>query len=93
MKIRKEKIFGVRRIQIELLRHHDLKLAMRTTHRVVVRHNLNHFVRKARRNRGFIRYEKQIPGERVQLDVFKEDLGLYQYTAMDDCTCFRVLDL
>lgn len=93
LKIRKEKRFGVRRIQIELIRHHGLKLAMRTIHRVLIRHKVNHFARKARRNRGFIRYEKEIPGERVQLDVFKVAPGVYQYTAIDDCTRYRVLDL
>ena len=38
-----------------------------------------------------IRYAKEIPGERVQVDVCKIDNGIYQYTAVDDCSRFRVM--
>jgi hypothetical protein len=37
------------------------------------------------------RYAKEIPGERVQMDTCKIAPGLYQYTAIDDCTRIRVL--
>ena len=93
LKIRKEKRFGVRRIQTELRRHYDLKFALGTIHRVLIRHNINRFKHKAKPRRQFKRYQKNIPGERVQLDVFKVAPGIYQYTAIDDCTRFRVLDL
>lgn len=39
------------------------------------------------------RYQKPIPGERVQMDTMKIAPGLYQYTAIDDCTRLRVLGL
>lgn len=34
-----------------------------------------------------------MPGDRVQMDVCKIKPGLYQYTAVDDCTRYRVLGL
>ena len=43
--------------------------------------------------KGQKRYAKEIPGERVQMDTCKIAPGLYQYTAIDDCTRIRVLAL
>lgn len=34
-----------------------------------------------------------IPGDRVQLDTCKIAPGCYQYTAVDDCTRYRVLGI
>ncbi|WP_305953316.1 integrase core domain-containing protein [Emticicia oligotrophica] len=48
---------------------------------------------KYRKNGSFIRYAKEIPGERVQMDVCKITTGRYQYTAIEDCSRFRVLAL
>lgn len=93
LEIRKKKHFGVRRIQIELIRHHNLKFALGTIHKVLVKNGINHLKRKSRRRKKFKRYEKDTPGERVQIDVFKVGPGKYQYTAIDDCTRYRVLDL
>ena len=39
------------------------------------------------------RYSRPIPGERVQLDTMKIRAGVYQYTAVDDCSRFRVIGL
>lgn len=39
------------------------------------------------------RYKRPIPGERIQIDTCKIALGLYQYTAVDDCTQIRCLAL
>src|SRR5215471_10887039 len=41
--------------------------------------------------KGTKRYAKEVPGERVQMDTCKIAPGLYQYTAVDDCTRMRVL--
>ena len=38
-----------------------------------------------------VRYSKEIPGERVQLDVMKVRNGAYQFTAIDDCTRLRTI--
>jgi transposase InsO family protein len=37
------------------------------------------------------RYAKEVPGERVQMDTCKIAPGIYQFTAVDDCTRIRVL--
>jgi transposase InsO family protein len=34
-----------------------------------------------------------VPGERVQVDTTKIAPGIYQYTAIDDCTRFRMLGI
>ena len=39
------------------------------------------------------RYARLFPGERVQLDTCKIAPGCYQYTAVDDCTRYRVLGI
>ena len=39
------------------------------------------------------RYNRPIPGERVQMDVTKIRPKCYQFTAKDDCTRLRVLCL
>lgn len=41
------------------------------------------------------RYERPIRGERIQMDTRKIAPGLYQYTAIDDCTgngCLALFD-
>ncbi|WUH98828.1 hypothetical protein OHR68_35840 [Spirillospora sp. NBC_00431] len=60
--------------------------------------------RYKRHDKRWKRYEKQLPGHRVQIDVkFIEPIAgvttgrrggrnkYYQFTAIDDCTCLRVL--
>lgn len=39
----------------------------------------------------YIRYERSIPGERVQMDTTKIASGIYQFTAVDDCSRYCVL--
>jgi hypothetical protein len=39
------------------------------------------------------RYTRPVPGDRVQFDTCKIGPGLYQFTAVDDCTRLRVLGL
>jgi transposase InsO family protein len=48
-------------------------------------------LRRSRTRKHSTRYAKLIPGERVQMDTCKIALGVYQYTAIDDCTRIRVL--
>jgi transposase InsO family protein len=50
-------------------------------------------VKKYRRKKDFVRYERPVPGDRVQMDTCKIGPGLIQYTAVDDCTRYRVLRL
>ena len=46
---------------------------------------------KRRKKSDYIRYSKEIPGERVQLDVMKVRNGAYRFTAIDDCTRLRTI--
>jgi len=46
-----------------------------------------------RRKKSYKRYQRRVPGDRVQMDTMKVAPGLYQYTAIDDCSRFRVLGL
>ena len=46
-----------------------------------------------RQKSGFVRYERPEPDDRIQMDTCKIGPNLYQYTAIDDCTRYRVLSL
>ena len=92
MEIRKERNIGVRRIQSELKRLFDFKLSMASIHKVLRRNNAS-ALRHVRRIAHKKRYERPIPGDRIQMDVIQIGSGLYQYTAIDDCTRHRVLRL
>lgn len=92
LKIRNEFNYGKLRICSHLLRHHELKISASTVARILKKHAIKP-IRRYRKNNPPIRYAKMTPGERVQLDVCKIKAGLYQYTAIDDCTRLRVLNL
>ena len=83
---------GARRIQSELIRHAHLPLSLRTIHKVLTRCKALPLRRAPRKHRSR-RYVRPIPGERIQMDVFKIRPGLYQYTSVDDCTRYCVLAL
>ena len=80
---------GARRIQSELVWRHNLKFSLATIHKVLKRHEAPPLVRIKRKS-GHKRYERPIPGDRVQMDTMKVKPGLYQYTAVDDCSRFIV---
>lgn len=90
--LRKRRL-GSRRIQSELLRNYAFSVARATLCKVLRQLNVaplkkSRILRKHRH-----RYERPIPGERVQIDTCKIAPGLYQYTAVDDCTRIRCLAL
>ena len=90
--LRKRKL-GHRRIQNELQRLHGISLSTATIHKVLERLKqplLNH---KRAFGKQVIRYSRPIPGDRIQMDVCKISAGVYQYTAIDDCTRYKVLRL
>ena len=92
LKVRDEFKYGKLRICTHLFRIHDLKISTSTVARILEKHSVSSICRFTKR-RPPIRYAKLVPGERVQLDVCKIRAGLYQYTAIDDCTRLRVLKL
>jgi len=92
LSLRKERKLGARRIQNELLREHSVQLSLASIHKVLTRHNVKPIVFQ-RKKKDFIRYQRPIPGDRVQMDTCKIAPGIYQYTAIDDCSRYRVLDV
>jgi transposase InsO family protein len=83
-----------------LARYHDVSISPSGVWRILKRLELNHLPasqRYKRQERRWRRYEKPMPGHRIQVDVkFIEPIGpkrrkFYQYTAIDDCTRLRVL--
>lgn len=92
LELRSLRNLGARRIQSELKRLYSISLAMATIHNILCQYQVKPVV-KIRRKADFIRYERPVPGDRVQMDTCKIGPGLYQYTSVDDCTRYRVLRL
>jgi len=90
LEIRATRNLGARRIQSELKRLHDISLSLATIHKFLHKSQVKP-IKKFRRKKDFIRYQKDTPGDRVQMDTCKIGPGLYQYTSVDDCTRYRVL--
>ena len=94
--------FGPAKIAMYLKRYHDITISPSGVWRILKRLDLNRLPasqRHKRHDRRWRRYEKPLPGHRVQLDVkFIQPLPgapkpkkYYQFTAIDDCTRLRVL--
>jgi len=92
--------FGPQKISMYLKRYHDVDIGHSAVWRILKRLDLNRLPASQRYKRHtdrWKRYEKPLPGHRVQVDVkFIEPLPgtrkkHYQYTAIDDCTRIRVL--
>ena len=89
---RKQNNLGARRIQNELKRQHQLSLSLATIHKILYRNQVPPLV-KPKRAKKVHRYSRPIPGERVQLDTCKIAHGIYQYTAVDDCSRYQVMEI
>jgi transposase InsO family protein len=89
--------YGAARTRLWLLRTHRVQLAMGTIQRVFRDLGLPYLRRTRKRApRQLILFEKAEPGDSVQVDVKFVRIGgrwAFQYTALDDCTRFRVLRL
>ena len=92
IEMRSKRNLGPRRLQAELIRLHALKLSTATIWKVLDRHGMNR-LRSGRTPRQPKSYSRDVPGERVQMDTVKIAPGLFQFTAVDDCTRMRVLAL
>jgi len=89
--LRRTRSLGVKRLRNELIRQHDLQLSLDTVHRVLVRHGAQHLDQARLRRKGARQYSRPIPGDRLQMDVCKIAPGIYQYTAIDDCSRYKLL--
>ena len=93
LSLRRERRLGVKRIRAELRRLHDVQLSPTEIHKVLVQHELNVLPRRRRARHQPKRYSRPVPGDRVQMDVCKIRPGLYQFTAVDDCSRYLVAGL
>jgi transposase InsO family protein len=91
--LRRERKLGARRIQSELQRLHGISFSLAMIHKVLARNNEAYLKPKRHYRKQVHRYSCQLPGERVQMDVCKIGNNLYQYTAIDDCTRYKVIAL
>jgi transposase InsO family protein len=94
--------FGPGKITMYLKRYHDVSISSSGVWRILKRLGLNRLPtsqRYKRLDKRWQRYEKQLPGHQVQIDVkfiapikgVERKRRYYQFTAIDDCTRLRVL--
>jgi len=76
VKLRKKRNIGARRIQSELLWEDNTRLALATIHKVLVNADVGPLKRPPRR-KACKRYERPVPGDRVQMDTCKITTGVY----------------
>ena len=98
--LRKNYHLGQLRISWYLERYHNIKISSSGVYSDLKRNGLNRLPRNVRkRSLATKRYEKQVPGHHIQVDVkflkFKDSAGRpikrFQYTAVDDATRIRAL--
>jgi transposase InsO family protein len=100
--LRQHYYFGPAKIAMYLKRYHDVDVSPSGVWRILKRLDLNRLPasqRYKRLDRRYQRYEKQLPGHQVQIDVkfiapipgVTPRKKYYQFTAIDDCTRLRVL--
>lgn len=101
--------FGPEKIAMYLKRYHDVTISKSGVWRILKRLDMGRLPASQQykhHDRRWKRYEKQLPGHRVQIDVkFIEPLAsmpqgrrggrnkYYPFTAIDDCTRLRVLKI
>jgi transposase InsO family protein len=98
--LRRKYHLGQLRISWYLQRYHGIKISPGGVYGVLKRNGLNRLPKNAKKRTVLTkRYEKQVPGHHIQMDVkflkFKDSTGKkikrYQYTAIDDATRIRAL--
>jgi transposase InsO family protein len=94
---RTEHEYGAGRTRIWLQRVHQVRVTAQTIQRVFRDLGLPYLVKTRRRRPKQLKlFEKERPGDSVQVDVkvvTRGRLKWFQYTAIDDCTRLRVLRL
>ncbi|MDH3226036.1 MAG: IS481 family transposase [Thermoleophilia bacterium] len=95
--------YGPLKIAMYLKRYHDISISDSGVWRVLKRLGMNRLPasqRHRRHERRWKRYEKPLPGHQLQLDVTfiapipgVTDRRYYQFTAIDDCTRIRVMQI
>jgi len=94
---RVEHRWGATRTQMWLQRVHQIRVNPKTIHRVFRELGVPLLTKtRPRRPRQMKLFEKEAPGDSIQVDVKVVKLSrekVFQYTAIDDCTRYRVLRL
>jgi transposase InsO family protein len=102
LELRAEYQFGALRIRYYLERYHGIKVSESTVSRVLKTHGVNRLPKTTpRRALHTKRYAKTVPGHHVQVDVkflqlkdrARKTVKRYQYTAIDDATRIRALQI
>lgn len=97
IQLRLQRKYGPDRRSFYLKQKYNWFVSSQTIWRLYKEHGLNRLKYKKNWQRYPQSYSKAIPGDRVQVDVkFLDSLGFsgkryYQFTAIDDCTRFRVM--
>lgn len=97
IKLRLQRKYGPERMSWYLRRKYNWYISKMTIWRLYKEYGLNRLKYKKNWQRYPQRYSKPLPGDRVQIDVkFIKNLEFtkkkyYQFTAIDDCTRFRVM--
>ena len=92
LRIRQDYKFGPQRISTHLLREYQIVLSTATIWRALKQPEVKP-LKRYRGKQAMKRYNRPVPGKRVQMDVTKIRPKCYQFTAIDDCTRLRVLRL
>ena len=93
LQLRRERKLGARRLQNELKRLYSISFSTATIHKILKKHKVAPLKIKRYYRKQCKRYNRKIPGERLQMDVCKIRYKLYRYTAIDDCTRYKVIAL
>ncbi|RWL81009.1 MAG: IS481 family transposase, partial [Mesorhizobium sp.] len=93
LSLRRERRLGVKQLRNELIRQHDLTLSLDTIHPTLVRSGEQVLKRPRRWRKGERRYSRPIPGTASRWTSVRIRPGVYQYTAIDDCSRYKVLDV
>lgn len=102
LELRRSYHLGPQRIVWYMDRYHDTRISFSSVYRILVRNGVNRLPKNVgRRALHTRRYAKQVPGYNVQMDVkvlsLTTDNGKrvrrYQFTAIDDATRVRALQL
>jgi len=74
-------------------RLHLISLSVSVIHKILRRNNCKPLAKPTRKKAEYMRCRRPIPGERIRMDTCKTAPNLYRYTAIDDCTRYRVLQI
>lgn len=97
IQLRLQRKYGPDRMSYYVKQKYNWFVSSQTIWRLYKEHGLNRLRYKKHWQRYPQQYSKELPGDRVQIDVkFLEKTAFagkryYQFTAIDDCTRFRVL--